>query len=76
MTPKQIAAARHKLGLTLEQLAMLLGIENEQRRKNMWQIENGYIPKNGTLRKLIRSQERLLQAYLDGYRPKDWPSVD
>lgn len=68
MTPKQIAAARAKLGLTLEQLATLLGVENDQRRTNMWQIENGY-----NARKLTRSQERLLQAYVEGYRPKDWP---
>lgn len=70
MTPKQIAAARAKLGLTLEQLATLLGVENDQRRTNMWQIENGY-----NARKLTRSQERLLQAYVEGYRPKDWEKI-
>lgn len=66
MTPQQVREARHKLGLSLEQLATLLGYLGTQRRQMMWDIENNRRP-------LREPQERLLLAYLDGYRPDDWP---
>jgi len=66
MTPKQLAAARHRLGLTLEQMATLLGYAGGQRRQIQYNLETG--------RRVIREpQRRLVEAYLAGYRPPDWP---
>ena len=66
MTKDQIVEARRKLGLTLEQMATVLGYLGEQRRHMMWDIETGRRP-------LREPQRRLVQAYLEGYRPGDWP---
>lgn len=66
MTPDQLSKARQKLGLTLEQMATMLGYVGEQRRQMMYDLESG--------RRSIREpQRRLTEAYLAGYRPKDWP---
>lgn len=66
MSPAQLSAARKKLGLTLEQMATMLGYQGVQRRQMMYDLESG--------RKEIREpQRRLTEAYLSGYRPKDWP---
>lgn len=67
MTPDQLSKARRKLGLTLEQMATLLGYVGEQRRQMMYDLESG--------RRAIREpQRRLVEAYLRGYRPDDWPA--
>ena len=67
MTPQQLARARERLGLTLEQMATLLGYEGVQRRQMQYDLETG--------RKRIREpQRRLVIAYLSGYRPDDWPA--
>ena len=66
MTPDQLSKARRKLGLTLEAMARMLGYEGEQRRQMMYDLETG--------RRAIRKPQRLLvEAYLTGYRPNDWP---
>lgn len=66
MTPAQLARARKRLGLTLEAMATMLGYEGEQRRQMQYDLEIG--------RKRIRDpQRRLVEAYLSGYRPPDWP---
>lgn len=68
LTPKQMSDARKKLGLTLEQMATMLGYLGVQRRQMQYDLETG--------RKEIREpQRRLVEAYLAGYRPKDWPLV-
>jgi transcriptional regulator with XRE-family HTH domain len=67
MTPTQIKEARHTLGLTLDQMATMLGFVGEQRRQMMWKLENG-------IREIRAPQRRLLEAYLAGYRPADWPA--
>jgi DNA-binding XRE family transcriptional regulator len=59
-------AARVKLGLTQTQMGQLLGYSGEHVRQMVYEIETGDKP-------LMPCQRRLLQAYLDGYRPKDWP---
>lgn len=69
MTPKQIAQARQRLGLTLEQMATLLGYEGENRRIMMHKLEHGQRP-------IREPQRRLVEAYLRGYRPDDWPVTD
>lgn len=66
MTPAQLIEARRKLRLTLEQMASMLGYVGEQRRQMMHDLETG--------RRTIREpQRRLVEAYLSGYRPEDWP---
>lgn len=66
MTGNELKAARLRLGLTLEQLADLLGYQGEHRRQMLYDLE--------TERRPIREpQRRLIEAYLEGYRPRDWP---
>lgn len=62
MTPADFAAGRHALGLTQAQLAAVMGYGNKAR---ISEIERG--------ERLPPLAERLLRAYLDGYRPDDWP---
>lgn len=63
MTPAEIKKARQTLGLSGPQLAPLLGYSAAPR---IYELENGTRQPGGAV-------VRLLQAYLDGYRPKDWP---
>lgn len=66
MSPDQLARARKRLGLTLEQMADMLGYEGSQAKSQVHHLETG--------RRQIRpAQRRLIEAYLDGYRPDDWP---
>jgi hypothetical protein len=66
LTPIDLNEARRKLGLTLEELALMLGYAGPHAKTLMWRIANG-------ARVLREPQRRLVQAYLDGYRPQDWP---
>lgn len=66
MTPSDLAQARKRLGLTLEQMATLLGYQGSDRRTMMHKIERG-------IRPLREPQRLLVVAYLSGYRPEDWP---
>lgn len=59
--------ARLRLGLTLEQMGQMLGYDGPHTRSQMHRIESGERP-------LMPCQARLLKAYLDGYRPDDWPA--
>ena len=63
MTPAEIRSARLALGLTQKQLAPLLGYSHHTQ---VSVIERG-AAKAGDAVVL------LLVAYLDGYRPDDWP---
>lgn len=66
MTPAQMARARERLGLTLEQMAAMLGYQGVHKRQMQYDLETG--------RRDIRNpQRRLVEAYLAGYRPADWP---
>jgi transcriptional regulator with XRE-family HTH domain len=58
--------ARQNLGLTLDEMADMLGYEGEHRRQMMHRVEIGE-------RRLREPQRRLIDAYLHGYRPIDWP---
>lgn len=61
--------ARLSLGLTQEQMAAMLGYVGAHRRQMQHDLETG--------RREIRDpQRRLVNAYLDGYRPADWPITD
>jgi hypothetical protein len=66
MTPEQFQKARHRLGLTLEQMGRMLGYQGEHVRQQVHDLETGR-------RDIREPQRRLMQAYLEGYRPKDWP---
>lgn len=66
MTPKQTKEARQKLGLTTTQMARMLGYKGNNTRVMMNDIESGKKP-------LREPQMRLMDAYMSGYRPKDWP---
>ncbi len=64
MTPADFRAARKAWGLRQSDLAQMLGLGDAARVSN---IERGA--------QISDQVRRLMQAYLDGYRPADWPSV-
>jgi transcriptional regulator with XRE-family HTH domain len=64
--PLNPKASREKLGLTQTQMGTLLGYSGENVRQMVYDIETGR-------RDLMPCQRRLLEAYLSGYRPVDWP---
>jgi transcriptional regulator with XRE-family HTH domain len=63
MTPEEFRAAREAMGLTAQQAADVMGYGSRQR---IYEIEAG---RKG----LSQASARLMRAYLDGYRPSDWP---
>ena len=65
--PIEITEARRKLGLTHSELAHLLGYQGTNTRQMGYDISIGKRP-------LREPQRRLLEAYLSGYRPDDWPN--
>jgi transcriptional regulator with XRE-family HTH domain len=66
MTPNEMKRARAALELTLDQMAEMLGYEGTQRRQQQYDLETGKRPIRGC-------QRRLIEAYLAGWRPEDWP---
>jgi transcriptional regulator with XRE-family HTH domain len=66
MAPDEIHQIRLSLGLTLAQMALMLGYQGENLRQMMFDLESGK-------RTIREPQRRLAEAYRDGYRPKDWP---
>lgn len=67
MTPDQLRKARMKLGLNLAQMALVLGYEGKQGESQVHHLETG--------RRTIRpAQCRLVELYLAGARPPDWPT--
>lgn len=67
MTPDDIKNARARLGLGVADMAEMLETdENTLRRMEMRRDT-----KNA--RQPARRMTRLLRAYLDGWRPPDWP---
>lgn len=68
MTPAEIKEARQKLGLSAPQLAALLDTDPQTIRR-MEQSETAK-----TFRSPAPRMVRLIRAYLDGYRPADWPA--
>jgi DNA-binding transcriptional regulator YiaG len=63
MNPADFRAAREAWGLHQRELAPLLGLGHSSR---VGDIETGKAP-------LSKQVRRLMQAYIDGYRPSDWP---
>lgn len=68
MTPSQLTEARRKLGLTLSEMALMLGYEGEQARSQMHNLETGK-------RDLRPAQRRLVEAYLAGYVAPDYEQI-
>jgi transcriptional regulator with XRE-family HTH domain len=68
VTPYAFRQARRSLGLSLDQMAEMLGYLGDNRDKQVHQLETGERP----IREPVR---RLLEAYLSGYRPCDWPDA-
>lgn len=66
MSPDDVRAARESLGLSQFQMADMLGYEGTQRGQQVHDLETGKKP-------LRECQRRLILAYLEGYRPNDWP---
>ncbi len=66
MTPIQLQKARRKLGLTLSELAAVLGYRGSEARSQVHHMETGRRP-------IREPQRRLIEAYMAGYRPDDWP---
>lgn len=68
MTPAEIKEARQRLGLSVAQLAQLLDTDPQTIRR-MEQSETA-----ATFRKPAPRMVRLIEAYLAGTRPPDWPA--
>lgn len=64
VTPAEVRAARETLALTQGQLAVVMGLRGPA-AVSEW--ERGVKHPDGR-------SVRLLHAYLDGYRPDDWPA--
>ena len=64
-----IKAARQALGLSLSQFAAMLDTDPTTTRR----LEMD--PRHSTARAPAPRMVRLIQAYLDGYRPADWNGV-
>lgn len=63
MTPEQFRKARQSLGLSISQMAEILGINPRTVRR--WE-EGDALPPNPTA-------SRVMQWMLDGFRPPEWP---
>ena len=63
LSSDEFKAARKSFGLNQEQMAQMLGYGSKVR---VSEIENGREPGAAVA--------RLMQAYVDGYRPEDWPA--
>jgi transcriptional regulator with XRE-family HTH domain len=63
MTPEEFRAARYALGLSVPQLAELIGLKPTQ----IYRLEMQ--PGLATSRAVTPTLERLMQALLDGWRP-------
>lgn len=68
MSPIEFQEARLKLGLDRTQCAAVLGMAPKHGDRNIRRIETG-----PTDKPVPEHHRRLLEAYLSGYRPADWP---
>ena len=68
MNHEELKQARHMLGLSVSDLARLLDTDPQTVRR-MEQSETA-----STFRRPAPRMLRLVQAYMMGYRPPDWPA--
>ena len=66
-TPMEFKTWRQELGLSVRELAQLL--DTDERSIRSIETEEGF----STHRKPAPRMVRLMEAYLAGYRPVDWP---
>ena len=69
MTPAEFTEARRKLGLPAADLAPLIGVSPARAVQTFSDWATGR-------RQIDAAKALLLRAYLDGYRPADWPVTD
>jgi DNA-binding transcriptional regulator YiaG len=67
MTPKELKEARKTLGLTQDQMGRMLDTTGRVVRT----MESD--PSTSQHRTPAPRMERLIKAYLEGFRPDDWP---
>lgn len=67
MTSAEFKKARRRLGLSVYEMADVLGVKPNHIRR-METTTN-----SARARPVMPITERLMIAYLDGYRPADWP---
>jgi len=67
MTPEEIQDARHELGLSVKEMAVMLDTDKQTVRR----LEMD--PRAETARQPAPRMVRLIKAYIAGYRPDDWP---
>ena len=67
MTPTELREARQKLGLSVNQMATMIDTDPLSVRR----MEGN--PEAKTHRRPAPRMVRLIEAYLSGYRPSDWP---
>lgn len=71
MTPAQVRAARESLKLSLKSFGAMLGYEGSGLAQQAHRLEEN--PNSTQYRRVREPQRRLIEAYLAGYRPADWP---
>lgn len=69
MSPDDFREAQHKLGLSDTELAAVLGY-NDAAHVRRHKVRNTALP---SYREPNAQAVRLIRAFLDGYRPPDWP---
>lgn len=67
VTREEFKAARLTLGLSQSQLADMLGYHGKNKRKIIDDLETG-------VKDIFEPQARMVRAFLEGYRPPDWPT--
>lgn len=68
MTPEELKQARQSLGLSVREMAAML--ETDPQTVRRMEIA----PECSTFRAPATRMERVIRAYLDGWRPDDWPA--
>lgn len=67
MTPDELESARRRLGLSVADMARMLETDPQTWRRMTMSATAS------TFRRPAARMERLIRAYLSGYRPGDWP---
>lgn len=66
MSPADFKDARLRLKLTQVEFGLMLGYKGNRVQQMVMALESG-------LRNVREPQRRLIEAYVLGYRPPDWP---
>jgi DNA-binding transcriptional regulator YiaG len=70
MSADELEAARRTLGLSVREFAAMLGCSQQ----HLWRMRTSAGEKRQH-RRVTGTTERLVRAYLAGYRPRDWPAI-